>query len=71
MTLLYLLFLACACVVLAILWFFVPSLTGWTKVLIAAGVFLVLSIATTVWINWAAQQLPSDAEVILPPKKAD
>jgi len=71
MMLLYLVFFALACAVFAMLWFFAPSLAGWTKLLIAIGVFVALVIAATVWINWAAQQMPDDAQILVPPKKVD
>jgi len=71
MILLYLVFLAFACAVLAVLWFVAPSLAVWAKVLIAAGIFFALSVAATLWVNWAAQEMPDDAQVIVPSKKGD
>lgn len=71
MILLYFTFLAIACVVFAVLWFVAPGLAAWTKLLIAAGVFLALSVAATIWVHWAAQQIPDDAQVVNPLKKGD
>jgi hypothetical protein len=71
MILLYFTFLAFACALFAVLWFVAPGLGAWTKLLIAAGVFLALSVAATVWVNWAAQQMPDDAQVIIPRKNGD
>lgn len=69
MILLYLALLAGACAAFAILWFLAPGLSVLVKVLICAGIFLLLAASATLWINWAAQRMPDDARVIVPVEK--
>lgn len=69
MIVLYFSFFVVAAGVFALLFFFAPSLPLWIKALIAAGLFVTVSIAATAWIHWAAQQLPEDAEIIVPLEK--
>lgn len=62
-------FLGIAVITFAVLSAIRPDLTLLKRVLIATGLFLALSILTTIWIVRAAYQMPEHAEVIAPVPK--